>query len=102
MNNEYQINDHMEEGDNNNIVQDDGTNQLIEDLFAQSDEDRDSNDVIYDKPLLVKVDKPLYTSSRSNLLSATLSLVNLKVSNHLSNTCMTQILRYVICFITYT
>jgi hypothetical protein len=100
-NNEDQVNDPMEEDENNNIVQDDGTNQMIQDLFAQSDEDGD-NDGIYDEPLIEKENKRLYKGSRENILSATLLLVNLKVMNHLSNTCMTQILRYVICFITYT
>jgi hypothetical protein len=98
--------DLMEEDDGTNQVndpmeEDDGTNQMIQDLFAQSDEDGD-NDGIYDGPLLEKENKRLYKGSRENLLSATLLLVNLKVMNHLSNTCMTQILRYVICFISYT
>jgi hypothetical protein len=100
-NNEDQVNDPMEEDENNNIVQDDGTNQMIQYLFAQSDEDGDS-DGIYDEPLIEKENKLIYKGSRANLLSTTLLLVNLKVINHLSNTCMTQILRYVICFITYT
>ena len=57
---------------------------------------------IYDEPLLEKTNKRLYEGSRENLLSTTLLLVNLKVMNNLSNTCMTQILRYVICFISYS
>ena len=92
----------MEKDDNNNIVQDDGTNQLIQDLFTRPNEDGDSIDGIYDEPLLEKAYKPLYKISRSNLISATLLLVNLKVLNHLSNTCMTQILRHAICFIMST
>jgi hypothetical protein len=84
-----QVNDPMEE--------DDGTNQMIQDLFAQPDEDGDS-----DEPLLEKANKRLYEGSRENLLSTTLLLVNLKVMNNLSNTCTTQILGYVICFISYT
>jgi hypothetical protein len=87
-----QVNDPMEE--------DDGTNQMIQDFFSQSDEDGD-NVVIYDEPLLEKANKQIYEGPRENLLSATLLLVNLKVMNNLSNTCMTQILRYVICFISY-
>jgi hypothetical protein len=43
-----QVNDPMEE--------DDGTNQMIQDLFSQLDEDRDSDD-IYDEPLLEKENK---------------------------------------------
>jgi hypothetical protein len=73
---------------------------MIQDLFSQSDEDGE-NASIYDEPVLEKANKRLYEGSRGNLLSATLLLVNLKVMNNLSNTCMTQILRYVICFISY-
>jgi hypothetical protein len=89
---ENQVNDLMEE--------DDGTNQMIQDLFSQSDEDGE-NAGIYDEPLLEKANKRLYEGSRANIISSTLLLVNLKVTNNLSNTCMTQILRYVICFISY-
>jgi hypothetical protein len=82
------------------MEEDDGTNQMIQDLFLQPDEDGE-NVGIYDEALLEKANKRLYEGSRSNLLSTTLLLVNLKVMNNLSNTCMTQILRYVICFISY-
>jgi hypothetical protein len=101
---EDQVNDPMEEDDNNNnIVEDDGTNELIQDLFARPDEDDDEDIGDLDVPLLEKAEKPLYEGSKENLLSATLLLVNLKVLNGLSNSCMTQILRYVIWFIiTYT
>jgi hypothetical protein len=90
----------MEEDDNNNnIVEDDGTNELIKDLFARSDEDDDEDIGDLDIPLLEKAGRPLYEGSKENLLSAKLLLVNLKVLNGLSNSCMTQILRYVIWFI---
>jgi hypothetical protein len=97
--------DLMEEDDRTNqfndpMKEDDGTNQMIQDLFSQPDEDGE-NTGIYDEPLLEKANKRLYEGSRANLLSATLSLVNLKVMNNFLNTCMTQILRYVICFILY-
>ena len=82
------------------MEEDDGTNQMIQDLFSQLDEDG-KNVGIYDEPLLEKENKRLYEGSRENLFSATLFLVKLKVMNNLSNTCMTQILRYVICFISY-
>ena len=78
----------MEEDDNNNMVQDDGTNQLIQDLFARLDDQDGDNDGIYDEPMIEKESKPLYKGSRSSLLSTTLLLVNLKDLNHLSNTCM--------------
>ena len=38
------------------MEEDDGTNQMIQDLFAQPDEDGDS-DGIYDEPLLEKENK---------------------------------------------
>jgi hypothetical protein len=92
------IEDHvnpMEEDDTNNIVDlDDGTNILIQDIFSPIDEEND--DDIYDVPLLEKAQQPLYERSRTNILSAILLLVNLKVLNGLSNTCLTQILRYII------
>jgi hypothetical protein len=78
-----------------------GTNQMMQDFFSQMDEDGE-NDGIYDEPLLEKENKRLYEGSITNMLSATLFLVNLKVMNNLSNTCMTQILRYVICFVSYS
>ena len=53
---------------------------MIQDFFAQSDEDGD-NDGIYDEPLIQKANKRLYKGSRENLLFATLLLVNLKVMN---------------------
>jgi hypothetical protein len=87
-----QVNDPMEE--------DDGTNKMIQDLFLQLDKDGE-NAGIYDEPLLEKTNKRIYEGSRANLLSATLLLVNLKVMNNFSNTCMTHILRYAICFISY-
>ena len=99
---EDQVSDPIEEDDNNNIVQDDGTNELIQDLFTQVNEDEDIDDIDLDVPLLDKENTPLYEGSRENIISATLLLVNLKVLKGLSNTCMTQIIRYVICFITYT
>jgi hypothetical protein len=104
LNIEDQVNDPMEEDDNNkSIVEDDGRNELIQDLFARPDEDDDEDIGDVDVPLLEKEEKPLYEGSKENLLSATLLLVNLKVLNGLSNSCMTQILRYVIWFIiTYT
>ena len=70
--------------------------RLIQDTFAPMDEDNqdDSHDV---DPLLEKSRQPLYEGSTKNLLSAILLLVNLKVLNGLSNTCLTQILRYLMC-----
>jgi hypothetical protein len=90
------INDDMD-GDNvSDSNQEDEIHRLIQDTFAPMDEDNqdDSHDV---DPLLEKSRQPLYEGSTINLLSAILLLVNLKVLNGLSNTCLTQILRYLIC-----
>jgi hypothetical protein len=91
------INDDMD-GDNiSDSNQEDEIHRiLIQDMFAPMDEDNqdDSHDV---DPLLEKSRQPLYEGSTINLLSAILLLVNLKVLNGLSNTCLTQILRYFIC-----
>jgi hypothetical protein len=90
------INDDMD-GDNvSDSNQEDEIHRLIQDTFAPMDEDNqdDSHDV---DPLLEKSRQPLYEGSTTNLLSAILLLVNLKVLNGLSNTCLTQILRYLIC-----
>ena len=64
VNNEDEVNEPMDVDDNNNIVQDDGTNQMIQELFARKDDDGQDNDGIYDEPLMEKVDKQLYKGSR--------------------------------------
>jgi hypothetical protein len=84
----------MEEDDtDNSTVENDGINRLIQDTFSPMD---DNFDDIHDVPLIEKSQQPLYEGSRTNILSAILLLVNLKVLNGFSNTCLTQILRYVI------
>jgi hypothetical protein len=56
--NEDQVNDPMEVDENNNIVKDDGTNQMIQDLFNHLDEDHGgSSGGIYDEPLIEKGNK---------------------------------------------
>jgi hypothetical protein len=90
------INDDMD-GDNvSDSNQEDEIHRLIQDTFSPMDEDNqdDSHDV---DPLLEKSRQPLYEGSTTNILSAILLLVNLKVLNGLSNTCLTHILRYLIC-----
>ena len=85
------------DGDNIRATnQEDEIHRLIQYTFSPMDEDNqdDSHDV---DPLLEKSSQPLYEGSKTNILSAILLLVNLKVLNGLSNTCLTQILRYVIC-----
>jgi hypothetical protein len=90
------INDDMD-GDNiSDSNQEYEIHRLIQDTFAPMDEDNqdDSHDV---DPLLEKSRQPVYEGSTTNLLYAILLLVNLKVLNGLSNTCLTYILRYLIC-----
>ena len=102
---EVQVNDHeMEEDDNaNNTIEDDGTNTLIQDIFSVGmDDDRDDFDDVHDIPLFDRERQSLYEGSKTTRFSSILLLVNLKVVNVLSNICVTQILRYVIYFVTYT
>ena len=91
------LNDDMDEDNISDTNQEDEIHRLIQDTFSPMDEDNqdDSHDV---DPLLEKARKPLYEGSKTNLLFAILLLVNLKVLNGLSNTCLTQILRYVIIY----
>jgi hypothetical protein len=85
----------MEEDDTNNIVEeDDGTNRLIQDIFGPIDEE--TFDDIHDVPLLEKAHQPIYESLRKNILSSIKLLVNLRVLNGFSNTCLSHILRYII------
>jgi hypothetical protein len=101
----------MENDDINNTVDDDGTNRLIQYIYNapmdddvnmeednlqydndNSDEDND-DEYILDKPILQNATESLYEDTKNSVLSAVMLLVNLKVSNGLSNTCMTRILR---------
>ena len=68
-------------------------NRFIQDIFAPLDEDNLHD--IHNVPLLKKAQEPLYEGSTKNIIFAILLLVNLKVLNGLSNTCFTQLLRYV-------
>jgi hypothetical protein len=101
----------MENDDINNIVDDDGTNRLIQDIYNvpmydhvnmeednfQDDNDDNEEDIddeyIFDKPILQNATEFLYEGTKKSVLSIVMLLVNLKVSNGFSNTCMTQILR---------
>ena len=74
-------------------------NRLLQDTFAPLDEDNLHD--FHDVPLLEKSQEPLYQGSTTNILSAILLLVNLKVLNGLSNTCFTQLLRYIVKLIIF-
>ena len=96
------MNDHIKEDDHtNNVVEDDGTNTLIHDSFnVRMDDDNDNENIddfddVHDIPLLEKEYKPLYEGSKTNLLSAILLIMNLKVMNGISNISITWLLRYV-------
>ena len=90
-----QVNDHIEQDDHtDNAVEYDGTNTLIHDSFnVRMDDDDDDNDHenidgfddVHNIPLLEKAYKPLYEGSKTNILSAILLIMNLKVMNGLSN-----------------
>jgi hypothetical protein len=87
------LNDPMDEDDVIDTNGEDEINRLLQDTFAPLDEDNLHD--FHDVPLLEKSQEPLYEGSTTNILSAILLLVNLKVLNGLSNTCFTQLLRYV-------
>ena len=89
-----QVNNPIEEDDHtDNVVEYDGTNTLIHDSFnvIMDDDDDDDHeniddfDDVHDIPLLEKVYEPLYEGSKTNLLSAILLIMSLKVMNDLSN-----------------
>ena len=88
--------DTREENDHN-IIENEGINRLINDTFSATDENAVVDEIyenIHDVPLIDKAEKALYKDSKTSLLSALLLLVNLKVMNGISNTTMTQFLRY--------
>ena len=94
----------MEHDDHtDNVVEYDGTNTLIHDSFnvrMDDDDDNDNENIddfddVHDIPLLDKAYEPLYEGSKTNLLSAILLIMNLKVMNGLSNISITWMLRYV-------
>ena len=99
-----QVNDPIEEDDHtDNVVEYDGTNILIHDSFnVRMDYDNDDDneniddfDDVHDIPLLEKAHEHHYEGSKTNILSATLLIMNLKVMNGLSNISITWMLRYV-------
>ena len=84
-----QVNSIELEDDINSIVEpDDGTNRLIRDIFSPIDEDTNFDDIHY-ITFLKKEHQPIYEVSRTNVLLAIMLLVNLKVLNGFSNTCLT-------------
>jgi hypothetical protein len=100
---EDQVNDPMEEYVNSNkIVEEDGTNILIQETFNNVGMDYDDKQIdgVFYIPVLEKASQPLYEGSKTSLLFAILLLGNLKVMNGLSNTCVTQLIRHVIYFVT--
>ena len=62
-----------------------------DDVDNENDDDFDD---VHDIPLLDKAYEPLYEVSKTNLLSAVLLIMNLKVMNGLSNIAITRMLRY--------
>ena len=99
-----QVNDPIEEDDHtDNVVEYDGTNTLINDSFnvrMDDDDDEDHENIddfddVHDIPLLDKAYEPLYEGSKTNLLSAILLIMNLKVMNGISNISIILMPRYV-------
>ena len=84
----------MDEDDGIDINDEYKINRFIQDKFAPLDHEENIHD-IHDVPSLEKSQEPFYEGSTTNILSTILFLVNLKVLNGLSNTCFTQLLRYV-------
>ena len=85
-----QVNDHIEEDDTTDtIIECNGTNTLIHDTFNVRMDDDDDFDGVHDLPLLDKAYKPLYEGSNTNLLSAILLIMKLKVMNGFSNISIT-------------
>ena len=64
-------------------------------------DDDDNIDGVFYIHVPEKEIQPLYEGSETSLLYAMLLLMNLKVMEGLSNTCVTRLLSYVICFITF-
>jgi hypothetical protein len=81
-----------------NIIENEGIYRVTHKTFAYMD-DFTLLDEIYDDihnlSLIDKVHKPLYKESKTSVLFFILMLVHLKILYDISNTCMTQILRYV-------
>jgi len=93
----------MEDDDDvNNIVEEDRTSILIDETFNNDRIYDDDNqlDGFFDILVLEKESQHIYEGSKISLLSAILLPVNLRVMNGFSNTCVTQMLRYVMYFFT--
>ena len=87
------LNDHMDADGVIDTNSEDEINKLLQDTFAPLDHE-DNLHHIHDVPLLEKSQELLYEGSATNILSAILLLVNLKVLNGFSSTCLTLILTY--------
>ena len=75
-------NDPMEEDDDaNNIVEENGTNRLIHEIFNAGMDDDENIDGVFDIHVLEEERQPLFEGSKTNILYAMLLLVNLKVLN---------------------
>ena len=61
----------------------------MDDADGNDNENIDDFDDVHDIPLLEKAYEPLYEGSKTNLLSAILLIMNLKVMNGLSNISVT-------------
>ena len=62
--------------------------------------ENDEFDDVHDLPFLEKAYEPLYEGSNTNILFAIFFIMKLKVMTGISNTSVTQMLKYVIYSIT--
>ena len=67
----------------------------MDDDHHHDHENIDDFDNVHALPLLEKAYEPLYEGYKTNILSAILLIMKLKVMNGLSNISITQMLRYV-------
>ena len=85
---------------NHNLIENEWINRLINDTFVSTSENADSYEIyenIHDIVFPInKRKKDLCKESKTSLLSNILFLVNLKVMNGISNTTVSQLLRYAI------
>ena len=88
-NGDEEVSTMAEENDDIDIIHNDGINRLINDTYHASSMDYNFDGYVEDVPLTEKDEIPLYGGSKTNILSAILLLVNLKVLNGLSDTCLT-------------
>ena len=92
------------EVEGNDTIEEDHNDEYHNDQYDHDDDDDDDDDddAKPDVPILEKAHESLYEGSKTTLLAIVLLVVNLKVTNGLSNIAMTRMLRYFIFFHYFT